>query len=285
MENKMINESELKKIELEILEEIDSICKRHNLRYYIMFGTLIGAIRHNGFIPWDDDIDITMPIQDYYKFIQIFNEESDKKYYFSTYQNDKLCHMPYGKVKRLDTLFLEKSLVKSKIESKGIFVDVIPMFYYNYEDENEFIADIKKFRLLVAIANKKLKVNAFFGKKANVLAKILPISANFCIKQALKRFSIQENDLYLIAGLDNKIINKEKLVFDVSDFGEGKEIVFENKKFIAPVNSDKILRKLYGNYMELPPEKDRVSNHSLEEIRYLSKSEYDKILKLYNKNK
>ena len=283
MKDFIIDDEELKNIEVSILEEIDDICKKHNLKYYIMYGSLLGAVRHKGFIPWDDDMDITMPVEDYYKFIDIFNKECDEKYYLFSYVNDKNYHLPYGKVKRIDTLFLEKSIANSKVKSKGIFVDVFPMYYYHYKNENDFVKDINNFRLLAGIACNKQKLNVDFGKKAYILSKLVPFTPSYLIKKATAKFSRKTGDLYLIPGLDTKIIKKENFTFSVLDFAEGKEIEFENRKFIAPKNAEKILTQIYGDYMQLPPIEKRVSNHGTEEIRYLSKHEYNEIINIYRK--
>ena len=117
---------EAKKFELDILLEIDSFCKKNNLRYFLAYGTLIGAIRHKGFIPWDDDIDIGMMRKDYDLFIKYASEELDSKYYLDCYETNKNCYLPFAKVRKNNTIFDEEENHHLN-NHKGIYVDVIPI--------------------------------------------------------------------------------------------------------------------------------------------------------------
>ena len=115
----------LHSVQIEILDEIVGICDKHNLTYFLIGGTLLGAVRHKGFIPWDDDLDIAMPREDYEKFLKIAKTELDKKYYLHDISIDKNYWQPFIKIRKNNTLFDEKMI--DNIEThKGIFVDVFP---------------------------------------------------------------------------------------------------------------------------------------------------------------
>ena len=116
----------IQKCEVEILKEFDRITRKNNLRYMLVGGTLIGSIRHKGFIPWDDDIDIGMPRKDYEKFKKILNKQLDKKkYYFQDMFNTENYGMIFGKLMMKDTLLVEETNCVDR-EKQGIWIDIFP---------------------------------------------------------------------------------------------------------------------------------------------------------------
>ena len=105
---------ELRKIQIEMLEHIDTICEKHNLKYFLLGGTLIGAIRHKGYIPWDDDIDICMPREDYKKLIEIINTQEDNKYtILNPYENEDYYYF-FSKMVDNDTILIEDNYNRIK---------------------------------------------------------------------------------------------------------------------------------------------------------------------------
>ena len=117
MSNEDLNK--LKKIELEVMEYYNEICQKHNLTYYIFYGTLLGAVRHSGFIPWDDDIDVLMPIDDYKKLLNILKNDKHDKYYVQNIFNTKYCTYNFTKIRKYHTTMVEKELNYLKFK-KGI---------------------------------------------------------------------------------------------------------------------------------------------------------------------
>ena len=122
--------SKLRKVqltELEILEKIDEICKKNNINYFLIGGTLLGDVRHKGFIPWDDDIDIGMLREDYEKFINVClkNGALGKDYYLHCNESDDDYFIPFIKVKKNNTTFAEKNIENINTH-KGIFLDIFP---------------------------------------------------------------------------------------------------------------------------------------------------------------
>ena len=120
----------LQETQLEILDEIVRICEKYGLHYFLMFGTLIGAIRHKGFIPWDDDLDIGMPRDDYDKFMEVAKTELDERFYLQNSDTEPRYWLSFANVRKNNTLFDEASLAKMPEDiHKGIFVDIFPLDY------------------------------------------------------------------------------------------------------------------------------------------------------------
>src|SRR5690554_4763759 len=117
---------EIQKIQLGILKEVNDICKKHNILYSLYGGTLLGAVRHSGFIPWDDDIDIAMLRSDYEKFLKVAPNELSKEYFLQTYNTDKKCIFPFAKIRKNGTLFIENGSKGIKMH-QGIFIDIFPL--------------------------------------------------------------------------------------------------------------------------------------------------------------
>ena len=111
--------------ELESLEYFDSFCKENELRYYLLGGCVIGALRHGGFIPWDDDIDIIMPRRDYDRFCKLAPKRLSDEYFLQTYFTDKNYPNPFAKIRLRGTEFVESITERSKMKG-GIYIDVFP---------------------------------------------------------------------------------------------------------------------------------------------------------------
>ena len=248
------------KIELGILEYLDKICKENNLVYYLGFGTLLGAIRHNGFIPWDDDIDIQMPRPDYEKLLQIFEKKSDQsRYQLATHKNTKNYFLPFAKLYDSFTYLLEKRHLNYHI---GIFIDIFPMDGVSPNIE---------------IENKRRKVltftNMIITGRSYQLAKMQPIkriglrlfsrlvggrnAANLIIKYAKSVPFENSNEVETVVWGDHrniKIIQKQY-------YGTPCIHQFENLQCNIPQEAERILEIIYGNYMELPPKRERYNKH------------------------
>ena len=114
----------LHQVEMEILDDFVKVCEKHKLRYFLTGGTMLGAVRHSGFIPWDDDVDIGMPREDYDKFIEIGDEALGDKYQLECFEHNKNYHLPFAKVVKKNTIF-DEGFDKLKY-LKGIYIDIIP---------------------------------------------------------------------------------------------------------------------------------------------------------------
>ena len=253
--------------ELKILTEFDRLCRKHNLRYYIVGGTLIGAVRHGGFIPWDDDIDVSMPREDFKKLLKIAESEFTSGYFLQTRKTDK-CSFYYAKLRKNGTCFREEKFEHMDFH-KGIFMDIFPL---DYIPENKLLQKLlfKGFGLMSGIISSKEKTDEYLFRDKSKLAIFLLKCIRFilpkCFASALRRG---------IAGFSGAISNK-KLLASFSGFhgypkeispeewwAEGCDIKFEDKTVKAPKEYEKLLTHMFGNFMGLPPESQRI-NHNVD---------------------
>ena len=127
------NIKDLQNVELEILLEVDRICKKHGVKYFLVSGTLLGAVRHKGFIPWDDDIDICMPVSDYRKFCKIAQEELGENFFFQSYETDFYDRW-FAKIRKNNTTCIEKVYENSRLH-QGVWIDIFPLIGVKNNEE------------------------------------------------------------------------------------------------------------------------------------------------------
>ena len=245
---------------ISIMDEIDKICKNNSLHYYLICGSLLGAIRHKGFIPWDDDLDIVMPREDFDKFISLFNKEQEnvKGFYLRWYTTESDYCKVYAKVCKENTLFKEQR--KSSLKPSGIFVDVFPMDlcdgYTEYTRLNAFI--IKKLKMLlwrnslqerVDLKTLLCKFTCFFASPLLIQKTIVAISKH--VKKHGKGY-------YSIFGSSYPL---KKQTFPIEWFGEGVYLSFEGRSYKCPQNGKSVLSLNYGDdYMQVPPIDKRITH-------------------------
>lgn len=255
---KEINVNEMKKIQLEILQCVARYCDENDLQYFLAYGTLIGAIRHKGFIPWDDDIDIAMTRPDYEKFISGFNGTIQNISVYST-ELDHNFPYSYAKVSNDNTVLIENSGLKCQI---GVNIDLFPIDGIPLDDK----LTIKKqmfYRNLLDI--KTVKVNSernllkntilILGKIALFWSSVKGI--NLKMIETAKKYSF-ENEEYCCAiafgSSADKVLPKEY-------FKETIQTLFEGHVFTTAKYYHEWLTGIYGDYMQLPPEEEQTSHH------------------------
>ena len=116
--------------ELDMLLEFRRICEKHKLQYFLCSGTLLGAVRHKGFIPWDDDVDVCMPLKDYKQFLLVAANELDDRYFLQTFETDEGCNFGFSKIRRNNTTYIPDHLAGG-YSHQGIWIDIFPMTYIN----------------------------------------------------------------------------------------------------------------------------------------------------------
>ena len=274
-----MTEAQMKLCLLDILSYVDSWCNTHNIRYYLMYGTLLGAIRHKGFIPWDDDIDIAMPRKDYELFMRTFSsKDSNNRYSVVNVNNTRGYYLQFGKV--VDNTTLLKEHLKGGIEI-GVYIDIFPLDNLTreggtseecQEDIRHLIKRIKPYRDIL-----NAKLHPWDKKRTlmrNVIAAIisyLPIPKKFLINKIDKiarYYENEENPEYIGVAVFNIYRGKEAIKAEF--FREIKRMKFEGRDFNVPVGYDGILSRTYGDYMTPPPEKDRISHHDYEVYRLIN---------------
>lgn len=263
---------EQREIQYNGLLYIKSICKKNNIPYYIISGTLLGAVKYKGYIPWDDDIDIALKRDDYLKLIDLLEKENNGDYEVLTMYNTKDYYYPHAKLVSKTTKLIDNA---KEIKKLGVFVDIFPMDCFNDDIEKIFRktrfvrnlvskrmrikASIKKTRLL---EEKKQNVKFLYFKKiAYNMIDILsmPLGYNFWVKLLDKFLSKhKEGKYYALLYLD------ELNYFDVKLFNEFDEYLFEDDMFTSIKDYDFYLRKLYGNYVQDPPLSMQRSHHQLQ---------------------
>lgn len=257
---KKISIEEAKKIQLEILTYINSFCKKNNIKYFINYGTLLGAVRHEGFIPWDDDIDISMPRKDYIKFIELFKHNNSKYKLLSLETNEKYYNN-FIKIFDSSTKIIDNRNYKTY--ESGIFIDIFPMDTFNNIQVINKCYNLESFKLLSFSKRKNInyqdsKIKDFIRNIFWLLLK--PVSPRFFakkIEKSIKQY-YSHNGQY-IAFIPSKL--KEKEVFKADLFKDFIELPFENLLLPAPKEYHKILIQYYGDYLKLPPKEQQFNVH------------------------
>lgn len=273
MDNIVLSENmvtELRNCELALLRDFVRVCDENHLKYYLMYGSLLGAIRHGGFIPWDDDIDVVMPREDYERLKAIGGECFKQGFFFQTYETDRYYLNCYAKLRDVNTTFVETSVPSLKM-NQGIFLDIFPMDYYCEEnaltkvkrkiiearvyEENEFKSGSK----MKWLGGKISKI--FFP---NISTAILARERILSMGKNVGKYYLRSGDAHGYAG--------SKFIMPVDWFGEGKKVLFEDVSCKAPDQYDLVLRHRYGDYMSLPPVEQRVLHHEV--MKFDSKHGY-----------
>lgn len=272
----------IKETEKEILLKFVSICEKYNLNYFVVFGTLLGTIRHKGFIPWDDDIDVGMLRKDYEKFLEVAQQECGEDFFLQTVDTDSNYHLYFAKLRKMDSIFIENSLQKADSTS-GFYIDIFP---YDMVSDNDMqmkwqIKLAVSLGMLLSINRSEEPQIGSYGKlKESILKaiwkvihygmKILGISGSFIEKLFIK-FSTKYNgkrcDRYVTfsAQAEKWIIYREEMESLLKK-------KFEDINVQVPKGYDSILKRCYGDYRVLPPEEKRV-NHMPVKIKFPGEDE------------
>lgn len=262
-----MNELSIKEIQSEtllIMKKIDEICKKENYRYSLYYGTLLGAVRHKGFIPWDDDLDIIMPREDYEKLARYFKNHESELYPLKWFSYETVPEYPYMISRVCNTNFRMES-ENEKDCGMGTFIDVYPMdgagngkntFLYNkawFFSSMYFTKSRIKYVKPKGIAKRIVKRCSFLLSKIYSIEKIRNKLLNFSKKFPYEKSKYIATMVWLVYGKKN-VFKKDYL----------EDLVlqdFEDAKFYIPRQYDKILTDFYGDYMTLPPENERIGHH------------------------
>lgn len=254
---KEINVEDLKSIQLEMLDDVAEYCEANKLNYFLAYGTLIGAIRHNGYIPWDDDIDIAMPRPDYERFIREYNNKRGV-YRVICHANDKRYGLPFAKVHHTGTIMNETQYQQ---DAYGVYIDVFPIDGFVNEKQ---VRDGQRLRRLLNAKKAKFRSNRTFIKKVVIeFVKIIYFWKS--VSDVLDDIDIIcKKGNYDSAGRVGYIPTLNTGMKDIID----KELIkkttkhqFEDRTYRIPIGYDIYLRQLYGDYMQYPPIDKRQSTH------------------------
>lgn len=262
VENKKeIDLEQMKSIQVGILDKVAEFCDKNHLRYYLSSGTLIGAIRHKGFIPWDDDVDLYMLRDDYEKFIRVFNGFDDN---FRVLSLLNVSKYPYSaaKVEDCRTILIEKFDYPIDI---GISIDIFPIDGVpdDIKLRKAYFSKIGRIRRLILLKNLAVdfKARSLFKNIVLYVSKILLIAkrADKLIKKLENTIDKNNNNSTYVCNL--VMGNGYGTEYLRSTMNDTCEVEFEGKMYKTMVGYDEYLRKTYGDYMQLPPVEKRVTHH------------------------
>ena len=265
--------NEIQKKCLEAYKEFKRICDKHDLNYFAIGGTCIGAVRHNGFIPWDDDIDIAMPINDLFEFLKISENELDKSYSIYSPKNTKYFMGNFYKLHNINTAFIEKGNVKYPESYKGIGIDIMPM-YGMPKGEKKQLRMAKTNDLFLSFNQKNRLPFSDQKSLSSKLKWVLPYPIykknnwNYWLEKSIHKYAaipFNQSDKILFAWRrfpHKRMKTNYKSIFAYEDFSSWCDMRFEDTYIRVPVGWDSYLTRDFGNYMELPPEEKRVSVHN-----------------------
>lgn len=248
---------------LSIMKDIDDLCRKNNIDYYLLGGSAIGAIRHKGFIPWDDDLDIIMTDENYRKFLDVCNKELDtSKYYLQEGLKD--WSMYFSKVRLKGTKLDEEVTYSDNPDIQGIFVDIFKM---DNVSSNKMIAKWQyfcaKYYLCYQLSVRGDRVKAFGIKKRIMIMLSFPLRLktvrNWFRKQVEKYNGKDAEYLGFFYGRTNlktSIVKKET-------FGKPMYVTFEDTQFCVAEHYHDYLTQMFGDYMTPPPVQQQVGLHSI----------------------
>lgn len=253
---------EYKQRVLGVLIKIDAICREMGYEYFILYGTLLGAVRHGGFIPWDDDVDIVMPREDYYKLGKYIQEHPEHGINYIDISNrpDTI----YYCAKVCDTSTVVKESLFRPVEDYGAFVDIFPLDCFP-DNEKARLRYYQKALRMEQIVQHATRIQPFKGKTWK----------STLVRRAAFYYSRLYDPGKMIAKMHRLFMENNKKpttyvgvpwsyqLFRADLFREKTELKFEGHSFYAPKNWDEALRASYGDYMQLPEESKRVCSHGL----------------------
>ena len=247
----------LKKCERDMLKEFVDICNRHGIKYFVQGGTLLGTVRHSGFIPWDDDIDVSLPRDEYEKFLAVAEKELPEYYFLQTKDTDPEYPNNFAKIRDSRTTFLETSARNLNI-NHGAYIDIFPLDYYP-DGFKAKIFEIKK-KLLTWRINK-----AFYMPHMSLKSKLVTL-ITMILFPSLKGAVEKREKLFTSVPPSERVVNNSgawlsKEIIPRNWVLNSTEMEFEGIKVNVSDKYDEWLTYVYGDYMSLPPENERVGHH------------------------
>jgi len=245
------------------IRDIDAYCDSWGIKYYMIGGTLLGAIRHGGFIPWDDDIDIAMRRDDYEKFISLWNEKenNNERYFLQNYRCDKTSMHTLTRVMIRNTHIVVNGADNVHPKRSNLFIDIFPLDVVPDNEEaranqRKELLKLKRIYLYKINTSSKSKYKHFMKECLKLL--LAPISFTSLAKK-YDRIAQKYNGSggSRICSMSSQY-DYNKQAMDESIYGEPIKIAFRDAMLYAPAKTDEYLKTLYGDYMKLPPESKRV---------------------------
>lgn len=273
--NKYINKlssddlNNIHSIQIKALREIDRLCIKHGINYSLAYGTLLGAVRHKGFIPWDDDVDLVMLRKDYDKFGEICKKELCGAYFYQSHDTESEYFRLYNKIRVNGTVFKEVAHENHSIH-QGVYIDIFPL---DYVPDNFFKRKIQCIQYEfwhIILSSRYISIHNRDGIK-RIIAKLIsllsgPVKLDFIYKQLIRiTTKYNHSKQHMVYNFETPY--KKKDLFCGKYFEDTVREKFENIEVSVIKNRDFILSTIYGNYMKLPKKEQRQTQHKLIEFK------------------
>jgi len=256
---------------MEMLREIVRVCEENGIHYILSRGTLLGAIRHKGFIPWDDDMDIAMPRKDYERFCQIASQKLAPEYCFQNWHTDRDYAHPFGKVRKRGTVYVEAKC--RRLPENGFYIDIYPLDYAPENQElqrklNRTLTHIYRLKLMKCQYTPWREGDRVIWKKR--IGYLFYQAVSLFISQ---EFLVRRYETIVLSQPESGIYYEQSAIPRVPFFesvwcDEVELYPFGSVQFAGPKNYDAFLSTLYGDYMQLPPEDQRENRHQIMELDF-----------------
>ncbi|MBR3173787.1 MAG: LicD family protein [Eubacterium sp.] len=256
-------------IQVDMIKKLHNYCKEKKLNYSVICGSLLGAIRHKGIIPWDDDVDIALIREEYNELVRLLKKDPIEGLYIQDYSTDPYYYQPYAKLLKNNTEYIEGFRKNNKSKS-GVFIDIFPLDYIKKPGmkKTKFRRTISRF-ITFAIWNKEGCHMEREGSKKliNGVSKIISVLPKSLLIIIQNKLVIRKRkDKKYVASMFSSNYETDRLYFEVSDFESLIELPFEDTVVNAPKNWKENLTRLYKDYMALPPEDKRNSGHDVYKV-------------------
>lgn len=253
--------NELQKVELDILQQFIDACEKLNVQYFLVCGSALGAKRHGGFIPWDDDMDVGMYREDYNKFMEQAPAILPEGYFLQNYKTDPAYPNAFAKLRNSNTTYIEKSAMDLKM-NHGVYIDIFPLDGYPQEPKHRKKMAIKKkyYSILLSCV---FKGNRTWRSRLAMWG----CKALGCHKRTAKIVAKYEELISQYPVKDAKLICNHGTWYGDRDYiaaefyGKGSDGVFEGLKVRLPEQCEQYLQALYGDWQQLPPPEKQVGHH------------------------
>lgn len=266
---KTIDADEFKKIAYGVLEHFKSICEKNDIYYILSFGTVLGAVRHNGFIPWDDDIDVCVFRKDYVRLIEAFEKENNSRYRLISTEVDSDYSLPHMKIVNTDTLLIQSG--RKNYFPLGVWIDVFALDNVpdNLNERKKYFRRLEKYQSIWSILEflPNYKYDSIRSLAGSAYKKIISIIFhNDSRAMALKLEKLAkkyENEKTKEVGVLSFLgYSRTKSVFKRELLSNCIPHFFEKDEYPIPKEYDKYLQQLYGDYMTPPPAEERLPRHT-----------------------
>ncbi len=252
--------NDTQRVVIDMFCEFIKICKTLNLKWFMINGSALGAVKYSGFIPWDDDLDVGLLRADYETFLEKAGDLLPEHIFLQNYRTDKNFPHIYSKLRNSNTTFIEPGVAKINM-NHGIFLDIFPLDYYPQEPtlvkrlcKRKKILNWKvccalkdKSKLKIRVRNRIFRFLGYHKKTAKTLAKMDALFASF------------SSDQKSLCNHGDRMVNKG--VLDISVYGQGTKMSFEGLEVLVPERYDEYLTHKYGDWREDPPEESQKSHH------------------------